>query len=312
MSNLTAVKEFLLLEFSEIREFQISHGIIFLVFYLAALVGNLLIIKLIAFECYLHKPMYFFLLNLALADIGSVSVTIPKSMANSFFNTRLISYSECVSQVFFLIFFMATDLAFLTVMAYDRYVAICNPLHYETLMNKDSCIQMAAISWTAALLYATLHTFGTFSTSFCSKVINQFFCEIPQLLKISCSDQYQIEVGVLGFSGCLAFGSFIFIISSYMQIFRAVRRIPSAQGRKKTFSTCIPHFLVVFLFILTTAFAYLKPISNSATDLDLAAAAIYSVVPPLMNPIIYSMRNKEIKMAMRNELHVSCNSLSWL
>lgn len=299
MSNITIMTEFLLLGFSDVRMLQILHSVIFLVFYLSALVGNIVIIKLIALEPNLHKPMYFFLMNLSLADVGSVSVTIPKSMANSIFNTRVISYPECVSQVFFLIFFMATDLALLTFMAYDRYVAICNPLHYETVMTKDACIQMTAVSWIGALFYAALHTISTFATSFCSKIINQFFCEIPQLLKISCSKRYEIEVGALGFSGCLAFGSFIFIISSYVQIIRTVMRIPSIEARKKTFSTCIPHFLVVSLFIVSTAFAYLKPISNSPTHLDLVAAVIYSMLPPLMNPVIYSLRNKQIKMAMK-------------
>ncbi|XP_062992739.1 olfactory receptor 14L1-like [Elgaria multicarinata webbii] len=184
-------------------------------------------------------------------------------------------------------------------MAYDRYVAICDPLFYETTMTKEACIQMAAFSWMVALFYAMLHTVGTFAMSFCSKFIDQFFCEIPQLLKISCSDRYFLEIGVHIIGACLSFGSFLFIILSYIQIFRAVMRIPSTQGRKKTFSTCTPHFLAVSLFLFTSSFAYLKPISNSPINLNLAAAAVYSVIPPLMNPVIYSMRNKQIKAAIR-------------
>ncbi|XP_066485947.1 olfactory receptor 14A16-like [Tiliqua scincoides] len=304
MSNITVVMEFLLLRFSDNREFQILHSVSFLVLYLVALMGNSLIIALIAVECHLHKPMYFFLLNLSLADIGLVSITLPKSMFNSIFNTRRIAYSGCVSQVFFLIFFMATDFALLTVMAYDRYVAICDPLHYEAVMSKEACIQMAAITWIVALLYATLHTIGTFTMPFCSNVIDQFFCEIPQLLKISCSDRHPIEMGVHALGALLSFTSFLFIISSYVQIFRAVLRIPSMKGRKKTFSTCTPHFLVVSLFLLTTSFSYLKPNTNLSTDLNLTAAVVYSVVPPLMNPVIYSLRNQPIKMAMRKCIHL--------
>ncbi|KAM6451723.1 olfactory receptor 14A16-like [Liasis olivaceus] len=302
MYNTTRVNKFLLLGFSEMRELQIIHSVIFLAIYLAVLVGNSLIIIAIGFECHLHKPMYFFLMNLSLADLGFVSVTIPRSVFNSLFNTQWISYSECVSQVFFLIFFMASDFALLTVMAYDRYVAICNPLCYETVMHKEACVHMAAISWLAALLYALLHTAGTFTMTFCSKVIDQFFCEIPQLLKISCSDSYVIETVVHLIGACLSFISFFFIIFSYVQIFRAVIRIPSMQGRKKTISTCSPHFLAVSLFLFTTSFAYLKPISNSSSSLNLVASAIYTLVPPLMNPIIYSLRNKQIKTALRKYL----------
>ncbi|XP_063158410.1 olfactory receptor 14A16-like [Candoia aspera] len=302
MSNTTRVNKFLLLGFSEMRELQIIHSVIFLTIYSAVLVGNSLIIIVIGFECHLHKPMYFFLMNLSLADIGFVSVTIPRSLFNSLFNTRWISYSECVSQVFFLIFFMTSDFAFLTVMSYDRYVAICNPLYYDAVMSKEACIHMAAISWIVALLYALLHTVGTFTMTFCSKVVDQFFCEIPQLLKISCSDNYVIETVVHLIGACLSFISFFFIIFSYVQIFRAVIRIPSMQGRKKTISTCSPHFLAVSLFLFTTSFAYLKPFSNSSSSLNLVFSATYSLVPPLMNPIIYSLRNKQIKTALRKYL----------
>lgn len=298
--------EFLLLRFSDNHEFQMVHSTSFLVVYLAALVGNSLIVALVVAECHLHKPMYFFLLNLSLADIGLVSVTLPKSIFNSLFNTRQITYSGCVGQVFCLILFMATDFALLTIMAYDRYVAICDPLHYETVMSKEACIQMGAMAWIVPLVYAMLHTIGTFTMPFCSNVINQFFCEIPQLLKIACLDKHHIEMGVHALGALLSFASFVFIISSYVQIFRAVLRIPSTKGRKKTFSTCTPHLLVVSLFLLTTSFSYLKPTTNSPTKLNLAAAVTYSVLPPLMNPIIYSLRNKPIKTAMRK-----CFRLHW-
>nr|XP_032619115.1 olfactory receptor 14C36-like [Chelonoidis abingdonii] len=189
MSNLTTVTEFLLLRFSDIWELQILHFVVFLVIYLVALVGNLLIITAIALDHHLHTLMYFFLVNLSILDLGSISVTIPKSMANSLMNTRSISYSGCVTQVFLFIFFISADYGLLTVMAYDRQVAICQPLHYETVMNRTACVQMAAGVWISGILYSALHTGSTFVISFCGgNVVDQFFCEIPQLLKLACSD----------------------------------------------------------------------------------------------------------------------------
>uniref|UniRef100_A0A674JS04 Olfactory receptor n=2 Tax=Terrapene triunguis TaxID=2587831 RepID=A0A674JS04_9SAUR len=300
MSNRTTMTEFLLLGFSEVRELQILHFVVFLVLYLAVLVGNLLIITAVALNHHLHTPMYFFLMNLSILDIGSISVTIPKSMANSLMNTRSISYAGCISQLFLFVLFVATNVALLTIMAYDRYVAICPPLHYERMMNRRDCVQMAASAWTSGILYSALHTGNTFSLPFCqSNIINQFFCEIPKLLKLTCSDSYLSEVAVLAFSACLDLSCFGLITVSYFQIFTTVLRIPSEQGRHKVFSTCLPHLIVVSLFFCTSLFAYLKPTSNSTSGLDLVVAVLYSMVPSMMNPIIYSMRNKEIKAALR-------------
>ncbi|XP_044840674.1 olfactory receptor 14A16-like [Mauremys mutica] len=185
-------------------------------------------------------------------------------------------------------------------MAYDRYVAICQPLHYESVMNRRACVQMAASAWIGGILYAALHTGNTFAVTFCAgNIVDQFFCEIPQLLKLSCSDLYLGEIGALIFSACIALSCFVFIIVSYVQIFNTVLRIPSEQSRHKAFSTCLPHLTVVSLFVFTGIFAYLKPTSSSASGLDLVMAVLYSVVPPMMNPVIYSMRNKEIKSSLR-------------
>ncbi|XP_050791421.1 olfactory receptor 14I1-like [Gopherus flavomarginatus] len=300
MSNQTILTEFLLLEFSDIRELQILHFVMFLVIYLAALMGNLLIITAIALNHHLQTPMYFFLVNLSIIDLGSISVTIPKSMANSLMNTRVISYPGCVTQVFFFFLFTTTDLALLTIMAYDRYVAICQPLHYERVMNRRACVQMAASAWITSIVYSALHTANTFRLPFChSDVINQFFCEIPQLLKLTCSDSYLSYVGGIALGVFLALNCFVFIIVSYVQIFRTVLRIPSEQDRHKAFSTCLPHLTVVSLMLFTSIFAYLKPTSSSASGLDLVVGVLYSLVPPVMNPIIYSMRNKEIKAALK-------------
>ncbi|XP_032660572.1 olfactory receptor 14A16-like [Chelonoidis abingdonii] len=299
MFNQTTMTEFLLLGFSDIRKLQILHFVAFLVIYLAALVGNLLIITVIVLDLQLHTPLFFFLMNLSILDLGSISITIPKSMANSLMNTREISYPGCVTQVFLVFFFASADFAILTIMAYDRYVAICQPLHYERVMNRRACVQMAASAWICGLLYSALHTGNTFAIIFCGgNMVDQFFCEIPQLLKLACSDTYLSEVGVIVFSVCLAFSCFVFIIVSYVHIFKAVLRIPSEQGRQKAFSTCLPHLIVVSLLLCTAIFAYLKPTSSSTSGLNLMVGVLYSVLPPIMNPIIYSMRNKEIKGAL--------------
>ncbi|XP_064355525.1 olfactory receptor 14C36-like [Dromaius novaehollandiae] len=185
-------------------------------------------------------------------------------------------------------------------MAYDRYIAICRPLHYGTLMGSRACVKMAAAAWTSGFLYALLHTGNTFSIPLCQgNTVDQFFCEIPQILKLSCSDSYLREFGVLVVSLCLVFGCFIFIVVSYVQIFTAVLRIPSEQGRHKAFSMCLPHLAVVSLFISTSFFVYLKPPFLSWPSLDLVVAVLYSVVPPAVNPLIYSMRNKELKDALK-------------
>ncbi|XP_067426144.1 olfactory receptor 14C36-like [Emydura macquarii macquarii] len=300
MSNRTAVTEFLLRGFSDMRELQILHFVVFLVIYLAALMGNLLIVMAVAFDRHLHTPMYFFLMNLSILDLGSISVTIPKSMVNSLMNTRLISYPGCITQVFLFVGFTTTDFALLTVMAYDRYIAICQPLHYERVMNRTACIQMAASAWISGIVYSALHTRNTFRLPFCqSNVINQFFCEIPQLLKLTCSDSYLSEVGFIAFSAFIGVNCFVFIIVSYVQILKAVLRMPSEQGRHKAFSTCLPHLTVVSLLLFTGCFEYLNPISTVASNPELLMGVLYAVVPPVMNPIIYSMRYKEIKAALQ-------------
>ncbi|XP_025923225.1 olfactory receptor 14A16-like [Apteryx rowi] len=244
--------------------------------------------------------MYFFLLNLSVLDLGTISTTVPKSMANSLWDTRAISYSGCAAQIFFFFFFMSAEYYLLTVMSYDRYVAICKPLHYGTIMGTRGCVKIAAAAWASGFLHALLHTAHTFSIPLCQgNVVDQFFCEIPKILKLSCSDSYLREVGLLVVSGCLSFGCFIFIVLSYVQIFTVVLRLPSEQGRHKAFSMCIPHLAVVSLFVSTGSFAYLKPPSLSSSVLDLVVAVLYSVVPPAMNPLIYSMRNKELREALK-------------
>ncbi|KAM3669271.1 olfactory receptor 14J1-like [Ammospiza maritima maritima] len=244
--------------------------------------------------------MFFFLLNLALSNLGSICTTVPKAMHNSLWDTRNISYKGCAAQLFLIYFFLGTELSLLTIMCYDRYVSICKALHYGTLLGSRACAHMAAAAWASAFLYSLLHTANTFSLPLChGNALGQFFCEIPQILKLSCSKSHLRELGLIAISSCLVFGCFMFIVFSYVQIFRAVLRIPSEQGRHKAFSTCLPHLAVLSLFLSTAAFAYLKPPSMSSPSLDLALSVLYSVVPPALNPLIYSLRNQELKAAVR-------------
>ncbi|XP_009642514.1 olfactory receptor 14A16 [Egretta garzetta] len=311
MSNSSSTTKFLLLAFTDTWELQLLHFGLFLGIYLAALLGNGLIITAVACDHHLHTPMYFFLLNLSLVDLGSLSTTVPKSMANSLLDTRTISFFGCAAQVFWFLFLVVAEYCLLTVMSYDRYIAICRPLHYGTLLGSRACVHMAAAAWGSGFLYAVLHTANTFSLPLCrSNAIDQFFCEIPQILKLSCSNAYLREVRLLVVSGILFFGCFVFIVVSYVQIFRAVLRIPSQQGRHKAFSTCLPHLTVVTLFISTSFFAYLKPPSISSPSLDLVMAVLYSVVPPAVNPLIYSMRNQDLKRALRDLCDFSIHNVS--
>ncbi|KFP86555.1 Olfactory receptor 14J1, partial [Apaloderma vittatum] len=249
----------------------------------------------------LHTPMYFFLLNLSVLDLGSISTTVPKAMANALTGNRSISYLGCATQIFFFVFLVSAEYFLLTVKAYDRYVAICQPLHYGTLLGTRACAHMAAAAWASGFLYALLHTVNTFSVPLCQgNAVGRFFCEVPHILKLSCShSDYLREVGLIVFSVSLFFLCSVFMFMSYVVIFRAVLRIPLEQGRHKPFSTCLPHLLVVSLVISTGIFANLKPPSMSCPSLDLVVSVLYSVVPPAVNPFIYSLRNQELKDALR-------------
>ncbi|XP_064495493.1 olfactory receptor 14J1-like [Pseudopipra pipra] len=304
MSNSSSMPQFLLLAFSDRRELQLLHFWLFLGISLAALLANGLILSAVACDHHLHTPMGFFLLNLSLTDLGCICTTVPKAMHNSLWDTTTISYMGCAAQLFFFLFFMLAEYFLLTIMCYDRYVAICKPLHYGTLLGSRACAHMAAAAWATAFLDALLHTANTFSLPLCQgNALGQFFCEIPHILKLSCSHSgYLREIGLIGVTGCLVFGCFIFIVFSYVQIFRAVLRIPSQQGRHKAFSTCLPHLVVVSLFVSTGIFSNLKPPFISSSSLDVALSVLYSVVPQALNPFIFSLRNQELKDALRKTM----------
>ncbi|XP_050195114.1 olfactory receptor 14J1-like [Myiozetetes cayanensis] len=304
MPNSSSMAQFLLLAFSDRRELQLLHFWLFMGISLAALLGNGLILSAVACDQHLHTPRDFFLLHLSLTDLGCICTTVPKAMHNSLWGTTTISYTGCAAQVFFFLFFISLEFSLLTTMCYDRYVAICKPLHYGTLLASRACAHMAAAAWATGFLNALLHTANTFSLPLCQgNALGQFFCEIPHILKLSCSHSgYPRELGLLMISCFFWFCCFIFMVFSYVQIFRAVLRFPSDQGRHKAFSTCLPHLAVVSLVISTSFFAYLKPPSISSASLDLALTVLYSVVPPALNPFIYSLRNQELKDALRKRV----------
>ncbi|XP_008825125.1 olfactory receptor 14A16-like [Nannospalax galili] len=303
MTNHTVDTDFFLMEFSDSKQLQVLQGFLFLLVYLVSLMGNLLTIVLVTVDQCLHTPMYFFLKNLSFLDVCFISVTVPKLILSSLSHRSTISFPGCVCQVLFVIFFAASELFLLTVMSYDRYVAICHPLHYDAIMNREVCLQMVAASWLFGALFGVLYSYGSFSLSFCgSRKVPQFFCDVPSLLKISCSTMHvTIDISVI-FGLIYGFFCSVSIGFSYVYIFNTVLRMPLLQGKSKAFSTCIPHLIVVSTFLVTAVIAYLKPVPDTAQLLDFLITVFYSVMPPSMNPIIYSLRNKEIKAALWNFL----------
>ncbi|XP_028913094.1 olfactory receptor 14A16-like [Ornithorhynchus anatinus] len=299
MANVTIVTAFLLLGFSEVQELQLVHAMLFLLVYLAALVGNLLIVTITNLGWRLHTPMYFFLRHLSVLDLCLISITVPKSIHNSLINNRSISFLGCVLQVFFALSSVFTELVILTVMSYNRYVAISHPLHYEVVMNRGACVKMTTASWLSWVLSAELHTASTFSFSFFgSNVVGQFFCDIPQLLTISCSPDLLSEVVPICVNVAFDFCCFIGIIVSYIHIMATVLRMPATEGWNKTFSTCLPHLIIITISLSTGFFAYLKAPLDSPSVMDLLLSMFYTVVPPTLKPLIYSLRNRDLKVTM--------------
>ncbi|XP_008825268.1 putative olfactory receptor 14L1 [Nannospalax galili] len=299
LTNMTNYMEFLLMGFPDGQLLQTLCAMLFFLIYVATLMGNFLIVILTTIDQHLQSPMYFFLKNLSWIDICYISVTVPKSIMNSVTNIHSISFLGCALQVFCVIFLAGTEFALLLVMSYDRYAAICLPLHYETIMNRAACVQMVAAAWLSGCVYGSLHAAGTFSVHFCGpNTIHQFFCDIPSLLTLACHGEQILEYAFIIVSCCFAFMCFILMVISYVHIFTVILRIPSAQGRVKTFSTCMPHLTVVTLFLSSGFVAYLGSTSNSASSLNLFMPVFYSLLPPSLNPVIYSLRNRDMKMAL--------------
>ncbi|XP_008851852.2 olfactory receptor 14C36-like [Nannospalax galili] len=298
--NSTMVNEFLLEFFAETWDLRLLITMLLLLMYLGSLLGNLTIIMVSTIDQNLQTPMYFFLRNLSILDMCYISVTVPKACVNSLTGNRGISVTGCAAQVFLVIFCACVEFLFLTVMAQDRYVAICQPLLYPVIMNHQFCVQMTLASLLLGLVIAGSHTVKTFQLSFCrSNLVPQFFCDVPPLLKLSCSDTFNNKLFILLTAIIIDGGSFIFISVSYIHIFSTVLKFPLKEERRKAFSTCVPHIIVVSLFIISGVFVYLRPQVTSEVVQDMILSVLYTIVPPLLNPVIYSLRNKQIKEAVR-------------
>ena len=299
--NLTVVSGFLLLGFSNEQELQPITFMIFFFMYLITVFGNLAIILATISDSHLHTPMYFFLSNLSFVDLCVTSTTIPKMLWNIQNQGKLISYESCITQMYFVILFVGLDDFFLTVMAYDRFVAICHPLHYTVIMNPCLCGLLVLVSWFISLLYSLIQSLLMLQLSFCTNwVIPHFYCEFSQVLTLACSDtliSYILLYVVTGFLGIAPFSGILF---SYTRIVSSILRIPSAHGKYKAFSTCASHLSVVSLFYGTGLGVYLS--SDSFSWRGMIASVMYTVVTPMLNPFIDSLRNRDIKRALQKVL----------
>ncbi|XP_066487322.1 olfactory receptor 8U3-like [Tiliqua scincoides] len=296
----TTVKEFILFGITDRSDLKAPLFVVFLLNYVITVMGNLGIIILIRTNAHLHTPMYFFLSHLAFVDLCYSSVIAPKMLANFLAAEKTISYHSCAAQLGCFLTFMITECFLLAVMAYDRYVAICNPLLYQTLMSQRVCIQLVAAPYIYSFCVALFHTIVTFRLSFCSaNVINHFYCDDLPLLALSCSDTSTKQILIYAFAGFDMICSLLIVLISYIFILSAILRIRSTQGRLKAFSTCASHLTAVTIFYGTLIFMYLQPSTNHSLATDKIASVFYTLVIPMLNPLIYSLRNQEVKDALK-------------
>ncbi|XP_032651577.1 olfactory receptor 5V1-like [Chelonoidis abingdonii] len=303
MKNQTTVTEFILLGLSSDPQMQILLFLVFLVIYLITLGSNIVIMVVIRADSHLHTPMYFFLFHLSCLDICYSSVTMPKMLMNFLAEHKTISVNGCIAQMFLFILSVGTEGFILSAMAYDRYAAICDPLRYMERMSKGICIQLVSGAWAIGFFHALLNTVFTSKLHFCGpNQINHFSCELPPLLQLSCTETFANQVVLL--TSALVFGlsSFLLTLISYIHIISTILRIRSAEGRHKAFSTCSSHLIVVGLLYMTGFLQYTKPISVFSVVLDEIFSIQYSILTPMLNPIVYSLKNKEVKTALRNIL----------
>ncbi|XP_021010880.1 olfactory receptor 18-like [Mus caroli] len=297
--NLTGTLEFILLGLSEDPELQLILFALFLLIYLLTMLGNVLIILAISFDSHLHSPMYFFLYNLSLSDMGFSSTTIPKMLINLHAHNRSITYAECLTQVSFFILFGCMDSFLLAVMAYDRWVAICHPLHYQVILNPCLCRYLIVISFCISLIDAQVHCFMVSQQTFCTNIeIPHFFCDVPELVKLACSNTTINDIVMFLSSIIVGFLPASGIFYSYYKITSSIFRVPSLLGKYKAFSTCGSHMSVVCLFYGTGIGVYLSSAVSSSSKESMVASVMYTMVVPMMNPFIYSLRNRDIKKAL--------------
>ncbi|XP_054418188.1 olfactory receptor 7C1-like [Pteronotus mesoamericanus] len=299
--NQTRFSDFILLGFSQDSEHQPLLFCLFLSMYLVTVLGNLLIILAVSSDSHLHTPMYFFLCNLSLADIGFTSTTIPKMLVNIQTQSKAITYAGCITQMCFFMIFGVTDTFLLTVMAYDRFVAICHPLQYPVIMNPHLCGLLVLGSWLISLTYSLIQSLLMLRLSFCTRwVISHFYCELAQAITLACSDTLINHILLYMVTGLLGIVPFSGILLSYIRIVSSILRIPSADRKYKAFSTCGSHLSTVSLFYGTGLGVYLS--SDAPSWRGMIASVMYTVVTPMLNPFIYSLRNRDIKGALQKVL----------
>ncbi|XP_069486136.1 olfactory receptor 5AR1-like [Ambystoma mexicanum] len=306
--NQTSIQGFILLGLTADPDLQTILFIVFLFFYLITVLGNIGIIILTTIDSRLHTPMYFFLKNLSFLDLFYSSVIAPKMLFNLISGRKEISFFGCALQMYLFGSSVTVECLLLAVMAYDRYVAICNPLLYSVVMNKNMCVRLVVSTYSAGFLSALIHTISTFSLSYCgSNVIKHFYCDVPPLLKISCSDTTLVEILMFLFGGLAEMTSLLVILTSYMSIISSILKIHSTIGRSRAFSTCASHLTAVCLFYGTIIFMYLRPPSAYSLEQDRVASVFYTVVIPMMNPLIYSLRNNDVKGALKKACFIFQN-----
>ncbi|XP_038943762.1 olfactory receptor 1500-like [Rattus norvegicus] len=298
-NNRSLISKFLLLGLPIPSEYHLLFYTLFMVMYLTTILGNLLIIVLVLLDSKLHSPMYLFLSNLSFSDLCFSSVTMPKLLQNMESHVPSISYIGCLTQLYFFMVFGDMESFLLVIMAYDRYVAICFPLHYTSIMSIRFCASLLVLLWMLTISNAMMHTMLMARLSFCEKnMILHFFCDISALLKLSCSDTYINELMVFIIGGLIIIIPFLLIVMSYVRIFLSIIKVPSTQGIHKVFSTCGSHLSVVSLFYGTIIGLYLCPSGNNSTVKENAMAMMYTAVTPMLNPFIYSLRNRDMKRAL--------------
>ncbi|XP_051829814.1 olfactory receptor 13A1-like [Antechinus flavipes] len=300
LSNQTLVTEFILQGFSEPPPFQLLLFISFLFLYLMAFTGNMLIVVAICLNSNLHTPMYFFLANLAIIDIGCTSTVLPKLLENFVVEKKSISYNGCMTQLYFFSCFLGTELLLFTAMAYDRYVAICHPLRYSSMMNKMVCMFLVGSVWATGILSSSLQTSLMLRLTFCGpNQINHFLCEVPTLLLLSCSSTYLNNIMIVIADVYFGVVSFVLTMVSYGFIISNILKIRTREGKKKAFSTCSSHLIVVTIYYTTITYTYMLPGSSSSMDNGKVVALLYTTVSPTLNPLIYTLRNKDFKTALK-------------
>ncbi|KAM6201893.1 olfactory receptor 4E2 [Rhynchocyon petersi] len=299
--NQTRVTEFVFLGLTDNWVLERIFFMGFSLTYGLTLLGNILIVVTIVFTARLHTPMYFFLSNLSCIDICHSSVTVPKMLEGFLLERKTISFDNCIAQLFFLHLFACAEIFLLTVMAYDRYVAICTPLHYPNVMNMKVCVQLVCALWLGGTIHSLVQTFLTIRLPYCGpNIIDSYFCDVPPVITLACTDTYLTGMLIVSNSGTISLTCFLALVTSYTVILVSLRK-QSAEGRRKALSTCSAHFMVVVFLFGPCIFLYTRP--NSSYSIDKVVSVFYTVVTPLLNPLIYTLRNEEVKSAMKQLRH---------